>query len=92
MARTTRPKPVTVDARHEAPASVATIASADSYSLDLGAALDGFAEELGRLLARRELARLSRRRGYSFVEQLFGIATAALTWLLLGRALGGFLR
>lgn len=52
------------------------------------APLYDLAEELGRLLARRELARTDRRRGYSMVELVFGGALVALVWILVARAMG----
>jgi len=55
---------------------------------DIAAALLDLAEELGRLLARRELARPNRRRGYSLPELLLGAAVMALAWLLVSRFLG----
>jgi hypothetical protein len=55
---------------------------------DVAAALLDLAEELGRLLARRELAKPSNRRGYSLPELLLGAAVMALAWVLVARALG----
>ncbi len=56
-----------------------------------GAAAAGLvvlAEELGRLLARRELARPDRRRGYSLPEALIGATVAAFVWILIAKSLG----
>ena len=50
-------------------------------------ALVTLAEELGRLLARRELARPDRRRGYSLPELLVGALIFILLWVLIGRFL-----
>jgi len=55
---------------------------------DVPTALLDLAEELGRLLARRELAPPNRRRGYSLPELLLGAAVVALAWVLVARALG----
>ena len=46
------------------------------------------AEELGRLLARRELARPDHRRGYSLPEALIGATVAAFVWILIAKSLG----
>ena len=51
-------------------------------------ALIALAEELGRVLARRELARVDRRRGYSLVELIIGAAAMAELWILMVRLLG----
>ena len=52
------------------------------------AALVGFADVLGRLLARRSRADLDRRRGYSLPELLLGAVMLALVMLLAVRGLG----
>lgn len=52
------------------------------------AALVTFAEEFARLLARRLLADLDRRRGYSLPEFLLGALILALVMLLAVRGLG----
>ena len=56
------------------------------------ACLGNFAEELGRVLARRLLAVPDMRRGYSLPELLLGAVGLALLWLLIVRGLGLFPR
>ena len=46
------------------------------------------AEDLGRLLARRELAKVKDRRGYGLPEFLLGLSIMAIMWILISRALG----
>ena len=50
--------------------------------------LVAFAEELGRLLARRELAKIGSRRAYSMAELVLGASVMATAWVLIARALG----
>ena len=52
------------------------------------AALVTFAEELGRLLARRLLDVPGSRRGYSIPEILLGASVMAFIWILVAQALG----
>ena len=52
------------------------------------APLHDLAEELGRLLARRELARSNGRRGYSLPQILIGASVLAVLWILVARSLG----
>ena len=54
----------------------------------LPTALVTLAEELGRLVARRELVQVKSRRGYSLPELLLGASIMALLWILVARALG----
>ena len=54
------------------------------------AGLVALAEELGRLLARRELALRRNRRGYSLPELIYGAFVMAVVWILIARTLGGF--
>ena len=49
------------------------------------ASLIAVAGELGRLLTRRELVQISKRRGYSLPEMLFGAAVMAQISLLVFR-------
>ena len=51
-------------------------------------AVNAFAEELGRLLARRLLADTDRRKGYSLIELLWGAAVMALLVSLAARSFG----
>lgn len=51
------------------------------------AALMALAEELGRLLARRELADIRNRRGYTLPELLLGMSVMAVVWILIAGAL-----
>ena len=55
-------------------------------------ALVTFAEELGRLLARRLLNVPGRRRGYSLPEILLGASAMAVVWILIARTLGWLVR
>ena len=78
----------------EASDAVATTTNAQTMPLNQHAAevppaaLVAFAEELGRLLARRLLADLDCRRGYSLPESLLGAVTLVLLLLLAARGLG----
>lgn len=51
------------------------------------AALIGLAEELGRLLARRELSKSGGRRAYSLPELLLGATAMVLICILIARLL-----
>ena len=55
------------------------------------AALVTFAEELGRLVARRELGNTRNRRGYGLPELLLGASVMAYLWVLVARVLGWLL-
>ena len=55
------------------------------------AALIALAEELGRLLARRELAAIRNRRGYGLPELLLGLSVMAVVWVLIAGALSWLL-
>ena len=50
--------------------------------------LIAFAEELGRLLARREVLMSRSRRAYALPELLFGAGVMTAVWVLIARALG----
>ena len=52
------------------------------------AALVALAEELGRLLARRELSQLRNRRGYGLPELLLGASVMAVVSILIARTPG----
>ena len=67
----------------------ASSSKADRHGVDAPlAALVALAEELGRLLARRELAKVRDRRGYELPELMLGVSVMAVVWVLIARALG----
>ncbi len=55
------------------------------------AALLALAEELGRLLARRELTAIRNRRGYTLPELLLGLSVMVVVWILIAGALSWIL-
>ena len=87
MKRKTARNRVVVDQAGHSAASSPTSAMI-TPTPDVHAALLDLAEELGRLLARRELARPNGRRGYSLPELFLGAAVMALVWLLVLRFSG----
>ena len=52
------------------------------------AALTALADELGRLLAQRELAKVRDRRAYALPELLLGASVMAVVMALIARAVG----
>ena len=80
--------PVLSDVRGAVASSSSLITAGSQVSGNPLASLIDLAEDVGRLLARREIAERTGRRGYSLPALLVGAAILTLAWILVGRLLG----